>query len=203
MDLNARPPAGQRFANGMMTSAPLKKGEQGMLVAEFPVGYSAQLDPLAEFPGGNVHHQHQFELPNLVLDGLLIKQAEQIDKKPAKKAEALAKGEAKPKAKAKAKPKGKAKAKAKAKAGASMPAPAVPAPARRYCVMYYKKNNSIGIRQKYGGKQQVFSFGGVKAIKGKADMQVIGVELASACTAGTIGYEDAKLAGQKKAEGKD
>ena len=68
--------------------------------------------------------------------------------------------------------------------------------------MYYKKNNSIGIRQKYGGKKQVFCFGGVKAIKGKADMQVIGVELASACTAGTS-YEDAKLAGQKKAEGKD
>ena len=32
----------------------------------------------------------------------------------------------------------------------------------KYGVMYYKNNNSIGLRRKFGNKGQCFSFGGAK-----------------------------------------
>lgn len=49
----------------------------------------------------------------------------------------------------------------------------------RYSVMYYKNNNSIGIREKFGDKRQILSFGGAKialkedGLRGWAD-QVLG-----------------------------
>ncbi len=54
---------------------------------------------------------------------------------------------------------------------------APPAAARDYAILYYKSNNSIGIRAKFGEKNQLFSFGGKRAEKSQAQLREIAKEV--------------------------
>jgi hypothetical protein len=162
-DLNADPPA--LHAND--DTAELCEGENGFAAAEFSFGIL------------------ESEVPNLLLRQ---RKALQILKKPA----------AKPAAKPPAKPKHAAKPAAapvlKKPAAAPVlkkPAAAGLKPKSRFSIMYYKNNNSIGLREKFDPKQQVFSFGGMKCEKTQAQLRAIG-ELTQARLDEGITYAEAK-----------
>ena len=77
-----------------------------------------------------------------------------------------------------------AAAAAAAAAPAPPPAPLPPAPpvhgpeADLYAMMYYKKSNTIGIREKFGNKQQIFGFGGKKEpVKTESQLRGIAKEI--------------------------
>ena len=109
---------------------------------------------------------------------------------------------AKPKAK-----KGKAAAAASAKptaedasqvaAAASAEPPPEDASQKSYGLMFYKNSHSIGVRAKFGKKNQVFSFGGTSAkAKSKEQMLAIGDKVLDMLKNG-LSYEEAKIEGQK------
>ncbi len=56
---------------------------------------------------------------------------------------------------------------------ACMIAPAQAVTSADYGVLYYKSTNKIGIRRKFGGKEQIWSFGGSACGKDEAGLRHI------------------------------
>ena len=153
-------------STGQEQVAPLQSGPNGLAVARFQVSSEVL-----------VHHT---EFSNLMLLAPAEKKA---------KAKTAAKATAKPKVKAKKtkskvelepepKPKVKAKLKAKPNADDAPNAPAAVHDAivrNDYGIMLYNKGgkNTIGIREKFGQKKQVLSFGGTRCTKSEAEMRAI------------------------------
>ena len=150
-NMQAQPPLGLKFANGsIQESVPLQPGDDGFVVAHFADGPKS-------FPN----------MPNLTLSKL----GQGTHMPPATKAAA------------KANAKATAKAKANAKAAAPGPKKAIlKRPAAHdgssYGPMYYKHTFSIGIRQRFGTKQQIACFGGKSCRKkSKEEMVKIGYDM--------------------------
>ena len=53
-----------------------------------------------------------------------------------------------------------------------------PVGGRNYCILYYQKDNRIGMRQCFGNRRQVFSFGGKSCEKSEEALRAIGREAA-------------------------
>ena len=53
-----------------------------------------------------------------------------------------------------------------------------PVKSRNYCILYYQKDNRIGMRQCFGNRRQVFSFGGKSCEKSEEALRAIGREAA-------------------------
>ena len=53
-----------------------------------------------------------------------------------------------------------------------------PVKSRNYCILYYKTDNRIGMRQCFGNRRQVFSFGGKSCEKSEEALRAIGREAA-------------------------
>ena len=85
---------------------------------------------------------------------------------------------------------------------ADPPDPAAPVPAEErddyYPPMWYKNSHQIGIKAKFGAKQQVLSFGGMACTKTKKQMQDIGKEIIKDLNGG-MSYKDAKAKGNRLA----
>ena len=143
-------------STGQEQVAPLQSGPNGLAVARFQVSSEVL-----------VHHT---EFSNLMLLAPAEKKA---------KAKTAAKATAKPKVKAKkTNPKVKAKVKAKPNTDDVPNAPAAEHDAivrNDYSIMLYNKGgkNTIGIREKFGQKKQVLSFGSTKCTKSEAEMRAI------------------------------
>lgn len=143
-------------STGQEQVAPLQPGPNGLAVARFQVSSEVL-----------VHHT---EFSNLMLLAPAEKKA---------KAKTAAKATAKPKVKAKkTNPKVKAKVKAKPNTDDVPNAPAAEHDAivrNDYSIMLYNKGgkNTIGIREKFGQKKQVLSFGSTKCTKSEAEMRAI------------------------------
>jgi hypothetical protein len=56
-------------------------------------------------------------------------------------------------------------------------AEAAPPAAARYAILYYKNDNTIGIRAKFGAKNQLFSFGGKRSGKSQEQLREIAKEV--------------------------
>jgi len=82
--------------------------------------------------------------------------------------------------------------------------PAAPPPMAQerddYAIEYYKKNKQIGIRQKFGGRSQVLSFGGKACTKSEAEMRLIAKDIVSDLNGG-MSSNDAKAKANRKAFG--
>ena len=113
---------------------------------------------VAQFQNG----MHQTELPNVMLEHIA----------------AITEKGTKVKAQKKGRGKMVKKVKKKKKAPKFAASPAAPQ-TQTYGVMWYKNNGCIGIRQKFGLKQQVLSFGGKSHGLGKEVMKAIGSQVAS------------------------
>ena len=61
--------------------------------------------------------------------------------------------------------------------------------ARGYSVMYYKKCNQIGIRQKFYAKSQIFSFGGKACGKSESQLRDIAGEVVRKLQDGLLSEE--------------
>lgn len=114
------------------------------------------------------------EVPNLVLATKLAL-LEMKDEKKAEKKEA---------------PKKKKVADKKVKKEESNPA-ANEGHARSYSLMWYKRDKTLAVRQKYGQKRQVLSFGGKSCDKDKTFLTEIGDSVVRKILSGTS-YTDAK-----------
>ena len=125
--------------------ATLDAGPEGLLVANFG-------------PDG----LHQTELSNLMLLGAAKKKNDKaiVLKKPAAAPKAAAAPEA---------PAEHAVLKKPAAAPKAAAAPEAPEK-RSYQVLWYKNGHNVGIRERFGGKKQIFSFGGKLCTKSKAEL---------------------------------
>ena len=202
-ELNAKPPMAVRFAGGRVQErVPLEPGNDGFLTAEFADGT-----------------QKHFELPNLVLEVALRPAGWKKKKKKCKKrpcaagvAEATECKKRPAAVAAKKKPAGfeeadNAMESESATSGgeeASEPPPARPAaalPAQEvstwYGIMYYKSHNAIGIRAKFGKKNQVLSFGS-GSNKDKDALKAIGKKVVDLLDGG-MGVAAAKKEGDRLA----
>ena len=65
-------------------------------------------------------------------------------------------------------------------------------PPKSYTVMYYKKNNCIGLRQGYGLRRQFCSFGGKSCKMGEKELRKIAVRLVKLLEDGMLSEADAK-----------
>ncbi len=65
-------------------------------------------------------------------------------------------------------------------------------PRQRYCHMYYKANNSMGIRQKLLGKRQVFSFGGKHCGKNREELLAIAEAVIAKLESGELSEQHAR-----------
>jgi hypothetical protein len=79
-------------------------------------------------------------------------------------------------------------------ADAGAPVPAAP----DYGIMYYSKAKTIGIRAKFGRKNQVLAFGKGSCTKSKAQMKKIGSTIVADLRAG-MAVADAKIKGNRLA----
>ena len=129
--------------------ATLEAGPNGFLVANF---------------GQAVHST---ELSNLML---LVAPKTKNDKAIVlKKPAAAPKAAAAPEAASVADPAEHAVLKKPAAAPKAAAAPEAPEK-RSYQVLWYKNGNNVGIRERFGGKKQIFSFGGKLCTKSKAEL---------------------------------
>ena len=64
--------------------------------------------------------------------------------------------------------------------------------AQDYQVLYYKKTNIIGIREKHGLKRQVFGFGGKRCQKTREEFVALGLEVVSLLVGGEMTVDEAK-----------
>jgi hypothetical protein len=62
----------------------------------------------------------------------------------------------------------------------------------RFAIMFYKNSKSIGIREKFGDKKQVISFGGVACTKPEEDLRELAQRTIEQMEKGTS-YVDAKV----------
>ena len=204
MSLSAKPPVAERFADGrVLDTAFLQKGPDGKVVAIF--------DGMP----------HTFDAPNVVLDKVAATAGQPPQKgktvKKGKKGKKVKKGK-KDKKVEKAKgtktakdntidktPKAKIKIANRRNSNVERPTamqtgvlPVKPT----YGVMYYKKGHTIGIRQKFGLKRQVFGFGGRPSLhKHKAAMKKVGQDIVTFLEADNdLAYSEAKSEGQRRSE---
>ena len=137
---------GQKFVDGKVEEkAPLRTGMDGFVYAEFSDGV-----------------RHVFDVPNLVLETL--RTGAGTSEKPSKA------GRKKKKKGAASKKKKKVLKKPSQQGGMANESAPPPAPEASelakspdYGLMYYKNAHTIGIRQKFAGKQQIMCFGGKKS----------------------------------------
>ena len=61
-----------------------------------------------------------------------------------------------------------------------------------YCIQWYKKTTLIGIRQKFGGKKQICSFGGTKCGKSEEQLRHIGGLAIDRLSMGTLKETECK-----------
>ena len=204
MSLSAKPPVAERFADGrVLDTAFLQKGPDGNVVAIF--------DGMP----------HTFDAPNVVLDKVAATAGQPPQKgktvKKGKKGKKVKKGKKDEKVE-KAKgtktakdntidkpPKAKIKIANRRNSNVERPTamqtevlPVKPT----YGVMYYKKGHTIGIRQKFGLKRQVFGFGGRPSLhKHKAAMKKVGQDIVTFLEADNdLAYSEAKSEGQRRSE---
>ena len=155
---------------------------------KFVNGRVDETSPILKGPNGFLMAQfacgeRELDLPNLMLDTILKNQAKPSAPLPKKAMKAMKAKAAKPK-----------------KAMKAMKAVAEEAPEEKsYEVLYYKNSNCVGLRRKYGAKNQVFSFGGVNATKTKAQMREIGADIAKRIATGELTYAQAINVGNEKA----
>ena len=62
----------------------------------------------------------------------------------------------------------------------------------RYSILWYKKDQRIGIRQKFGEKKQICSFGGSKCGKSEGVLRKIGGMAIDRLSMGTLEETDCK-----------
>jgi len=131
---------------------------------------------VGKFPDGTVH---ETELINLMLTAPVPRKEKEVKKKPAMKrpSGAVAVAEAEPVAEV------------------AVVATEPPAAGAKddYGIMYYK-NNSIGLRAKFGAKSQVLSFGGMRCTRTEAQMRQIAQKIIADLHAG-MNYAAAKRKG--------
>ena len=58
-------------------------------------------------------------------------------------------------------------------------------PSPLYCLLYYKKPNCVGVREKTGPKRQLLSFGGMKCTLNREQLFVIGAQVIDMLVKGT------------------
>ena len=67
-----------------------------------------------------------------------------------------------------------------------------PGEVKKYLPMYYKNNNSIGIRRGYGLRNQVFAFAGAKCELGKPQLWDLGLAVCRKLEKDEFTYDEAK-----------
>jgi hypothetical protein len=73
---------------------------------------------------------------------------------------------------------------------APVPVAAAAAGGNNYAIMYYKNTRTIGIREKFGGKHQIGSFGGIRCAKTEEQLRGIGEDVVADLNGG-VSVKDA------------
>ncbi len=69
---------------------------------------------------------------------------------------------------------------------------------KKYVKMYYKKYHTAAVRQNWGGKHQIVSFGGMFCKQPKAQLYAVADKVIENLTAGTRSVSEAKAWAKKR-----